>query len=121
MGFDAGQLIEKLDYDFTAFGGTKGVIPEPSDKVLLAFQDSMRKGLVEYGVSDDVDLTDNAAVMRVIAKLPSNQLAAFLDLQVEALAQFCQGTPTLQELQTMPVRVRNAFAGWLMGKFENPE
>lgn len=121
MGFDAGKYVDVLDYDFTAFGGSKGVVPEPSDKVLLRFQDSMRKGLVDFGVSDDVDVTDNTAVMAIIAKLPADQLERFMEMQVDALAAFCQGTPTLTELQTMPVRVRNAFAGWLMGKFANPE
>jgi len=121
MGFDAGKFVDVLDYDFTAFGGSKGVVPEPSDKVLLRFQDSMRKGLVEFGITDAIDITDNAVVMRIIAKLPAEQMSQFLEMQVDALAEFCQGTPTLTELQTMPVRVRNAFAGWLMGKFENPE
>jgi len=121
MGFDAGKFVDVLDYDFTAFGGTKGVVPEPSDKVLLQFQDSMRKGLVEFGVAQDVDVTDNAAVMAIIAKLPPEQLERFMEMQVDALAAFCQGAPTLEELSTMPVRVRNAFAGWLMGKFTNPE
>lgn len=121
MGFDASKYVDVLDYDFSAFGGSKGTVPEPSDKVLVRFQESIRKGLIEFGVTDEIDVTDNAAVMAIIAKLPPDQLSSFLDMQVDALAEFCQGMPTLTELQTMPVRVRNAFAGWLLGKFASPE
>lgn len=40
--FDAGTAVEVLEYDFTAYGGTAGVIPEPTTAAVNRFFGQVR-------------------------------------------------------------------------------
>jgi hypothetical protein len=119
MGFNAEKVVDPLDYDLTAVGGPKGRVPEPSDKVVFALQEDLRSGLTAQGI-DISDLTDMGRIAKQITALEPEQQTQYLESQLAAVARFCGGSPTLEQLQELPYRIRNAFVGWLVGEF-NPE
>ena len=102
FGADA---VERLDFDFSAFprgdgqpGNCtgKGYIPEPSEARLMGFQ----KALMAIGDAEDDESVESA--------LPQVR---------QALAEFCQGHPTLEEIEQLPPRVLAAFVRWLRDQF----
>ena len=118
--FDAAQAVEALEYDFTKYGGTAGVIPEPTDTLLNGFFQAQRDTLKVLGVTDASQLRNRETMMQVMANLPEDAMEKMGELSMESIATLCQGTPALEEIRKLPPRVRNAFMGWLMGHF-SPE
>lgn len=118
--FDAGQF-GTLRYDFTAFGGVTGVIPDPSDEKLEAFNTAYMELLDKYGVGADVDKDDPDAVKDAIER---NKDVSFIEQQkemMELIAELCDHSPSLEELQKLPFRVRQVYLGWIQRELINPE
>lgn len=117
MGFVAADAVQPLEFDLAPYG-PKGCVPEPSDKQLIGFQRAMQKSLANRGI--EVDTSNPAAAMQAIARLDVEDQTQFLDDQLLEFAELCGGQPSLEELQGLPIRIRNAFLGWLMGQFNDP-
>lgn len=118
--FDAGQF-GTLRYDFTAFGGVTGIIPDPSDEKLEAFNTAYMELLDKYGVGEDVDKDDPDAVKDAIER---NKDVSFIEQQkemMELIAELCDHSPSLEELQKLPFRVRQVYLGWIQRELINPE
>jgi hypothetical protein len=127
--FDAGTAIEALEFDFTAYGGSEGVIPEPSSGSVKTYFRSMKDLAKEArkfkGIADSLgnvdDLTDDEISERMAsieeAEEGADQLA---DMQKRALADLCSGTPSYEELGQLPYRVFQAFNRWLVSEI-NPK
>lgn len=143
--FDAGTAVETLDYDFTAFGGGEGTISEPTTGQVNGFFKDMKKMIKEVkalqkqakgleAVDLEEDLTDEQ-VAETMGKMDEAEAGAdqFQHRTIEALARLCGaswevneadpedrtlvgGSPSMEQLQTLPYRHLQAFSEWLMGE-----
>lgn len=118
-GFDAGTVVEPLDWDFTAFGAGKGTVPEPSDARLGKFirevmqaQQTESASLAPLTAAGD----DPEAVLAAIAALPEDVLPGATMAMIKPYADLCDGSPTEAQLTKLPPRVRVAFFAWLAGE-----
>lgn len=124
MGFDAGAVVEPLDYDFTKYGGRKDTIPEPTDKQIDAlFKDIynvVRKLLEPLGQEVPEDARQNPELLLMaVAGMSDDQLPQFADFMKDlagVFAKACTHNPKVSELQALPMRVRMHFYGWLVGE-----
>ena len=122
--FDAGSF-GSLRYDFKAWGGVQGRIPDPSDEMLEAFMRRLREIAKEFGAddADDVDL-DSASAEEITALLEDDKnlrIAEVQKLMCEAYGELCQGSPDAAALLQLPLRVRQGFMQWLQRKLMAPE
>jgi hypothetical protein len=106
--------VSTLDYDFTTSVGAnglplegKGVVPEPSSDQLLEFVEGMQA----VGERDQ-------AIVAAGGKIDSK--ASLQELKV-LTANFCNGSPTLEQIEALPVRLFQAFSQWLQGEFAGPK
>jgi hypothetical protein len=121
--FVAGEILETLDWDFTAFGGRKGVVTEPTEErlgILLVRTAS----IIEDLAKERDNLSEDASpeqVATAIEKLSRNEI--FPDMMAkmsEAYGEFCLNEPSAEELQALPYRIRMEFFKWL-GSEVRPE
>jgi hypothetical protein len=123
MGFDASNAVEALDWDFAPHVQASGTVPEPSDRILRGFQAAMTRNLTDLGV-DRAQLGSPQQLVAALADVDEKKLEKAADKVNKALADLCQGSPSLEQLEQLPPRVRNAFMGWLTGLLfgtgENP-
>lgn len=127
--FDAGSVVEPLDYDFTTVRGykrksAKGTITEPNDEKIAAFISSLRDMMKEAGsiVGDGVEDLANPATF--FAQLDSYDPEKFLGVfrgMATAYSDLCSGSPSVEEIIDLPLRVRVRFFAWLQGEVVSPE
>jgi|GEM_PF-2332454 len=118
MSFSAGS-VSTLDYDFTAIPredgqGTcsgKGIVTEPSEGRIKAFATALsefqaRVTEIEAEASKEGidDATEEA--LKVEAEALTSKVK-------EVVADFCAGSPSLEELTQLPPRYFRAFTSWL--------
>lgn len=118
--FDAGQF-GSLRYDFTAFGGVTGIIPDPSDVVLEEFNTQYMELLEKYGVGEHVDKDDPDAVSDAIQR---NKEVSFVEQQkemVRLITLLCDDKPSADEINKLPFRVRQRFIAWVQRELVSPE
>lgn len=135
--FDAGTAVERLEYDFTAYGGGAGNIHEPTTKDVNRFFKQM-KGLMKdvnrlrssAEAMEDVELEnmDDDALAEKMASIDKAEEGAseFQGKTIEYLAELCGakrdeetgevtgGEPSIDDLRLLPYRVLQAFSAWLM-------
>lgn len=111
------KTVETLDYDFRGipkdgpakgYCSGKGTVPEPSTADLEAYQATMKEITVGRSLED-------------LAQADTKEQQEQLHKTLEATAEFCKGTPSLQELEELPPRMKIAFIRWLGGEISNPE
>lgn len=121
-GFDASTAVEALDYDFTSVGGEKGTIAEPSPKQVEDALERIRKAATEGGI-DLASLDDDSpgAILRVLADAPEGALTKITQEVSDAAVELCGGKPSKEEVDALPYRVQQAFVGWLLGQFSDPQ
>ncbi len=129
MGFNAGEVLEPLDYDFSAFGGPVGVIPEPSSGAVKDYFRAMKNLAKEARKFKDIeaklgnidDVSDEELAERMATIDEAEEGADELQrAQKEALAALCSNTPSFDELDRLPFRIFTAFNKWLVGEI-NPK
>lgn len=139
--FDAAD-IEDLEYDFTKFGGGKGVIVEPSTKKVNKFFGSMRdmmKNVKELrGIVENADVETEEGINAIEQALEGDAIGQMEELQDQTMvlvAELCgaerentdrgpntgeiirqSGAPSLEDLEKLPYRVLLNFNQWLMGE-----
>jgi hypothetical protein len=131
MGFDAANVVEPLDWDFTKFGDKddKGTVPEPTDRAIETFFKDVAKatkevlkdlGMPEREIGSDADAASR--MIETIAEIsPDTPITTkMFDALFRATARLCSNQPSLTQLKKLPLRVRIAFVTWLMGEL-NPE
>lgn len=122
-GFVADQEIDPLDFDFTKYDGPKGTIAEPSHEAVERFFREMSRMDGEMvnvrRQSLDAIREDGDPVEAAVAAFDTG--AELSQKQLEAIAELCGGSPSLEDLRKLPDRVQKAFAGWLIGQFTNPQ
>lgn len=118
--FDAGTY-GSLRYDFKAYGGVQGRIPDPSDEMIEQFMRRLREIAAEFGADDD-NTPDNVEELsaeelnELLAEDKNLRLAEAQQAMCEAVAELCQGSPDATQLLALPFRVRQAFMTWLQRK-----
>lgn len=114
----------RLDYDFRTFSGMNaedfGQIPEPSDKMIEAFQDSIKVLSEEAGldgVEDTDDLTEDelADIAEGLSFSDSQSKMAAI------VADLCSQSPSTDQLLRLPFRTRQVFYKWIMKQVQDPE
>jgi hypothetical protein len=122
--FDAGSVVEPLEYKLAPYSKASGVITEPTDQQIGDFLDGLRDLFTESqesGLSADVDTDDPAAMVEALASMNSAELVGMLRKLAELMSTLCSGKPTADELLALPLRVRVKFFGWVMSEVVNPE
>ncbi len=111
--FDA-EVVEDLAYDFSKWGGSKGVIPEPSQKAMKRYQQSLSR--VQLEVSKSLNDLQNAKMEDVdeamIKRLEEAADEADAKLSRE-LAKLCQDRPSEADFEKLPFRVKQQFVKWI--------
>lgn len=144
--FDAAVEVDALEFDFTAFGGPKGTIPEPTTDTINLYYARSKEALSNFkgvrelmGTNKLEDMTEEQ-VQEALVKLEdidpaelgdkmnkmSRQNVAILcggkmNLPPEGAPEgtdpvFTGGSPTYEELELLPPRVFAAFQAWLVGE-----
>lgn len=124
-GFNAGEVVDALDYDFTAVGGPKGTIPEPDDTRIEKFRKALGGIVAETlkareSAQASVAETGELTADTLLSALESADLTAQLGRAVDAVADLCQGSPTRDQIEALPWRHKQAFFAWLVGQLLDP-
>lgn len=119
--FNAAQAVESLEYDFTAFGGPAGTIPEPSNKQVKTFFNTVRAisqglRLDDVARAGELDEAAQKDLAEFLAGLTDEQLEEREDDIAQAVHDLCSGTPSAEEYKNLPYRVQGAFGAWLAGE-----
>lgn len=124
--FNAGSVVDPLDYDFTAFNGSKGVIAEPTDAQIGDFMQGLRDLLKEAreitgaaGIDTAEATLEDLGV--ALDQLDSEMYQDFNRKQAVLHAGLCGAQPTYEDIMAVPVRIRNLFFAWLQQQVMNPE
>jgi len=118
--FDAGQF-GSLRFDFTAFGGQTGIIPDPSDEKLEKFSQSYMELLERYGVGEGVDQNDPDAVAKAIEQNKDHSFVEQQGEMVDLIAELVDHSPSAEQMAKLPFRVRQRFLTWVQRELVNPE
>lgn len=124
--FNAGSVVDPLDYDFTAFNGSKGVIAEPTDAQVGDFMQGLRdllKEAREITGAAGIDMSQATIEDLGVAldQLDSEMYQDFNRKQGRLHAGLCGAQPTYEDIMAVPVRIRNLFFAWLQQNVMNPE
>jgi hypothetical protein len=124
--FDAGAVVESLDWDFTKAGvKAKGTVPEPSDKAIGKFLDDLKKVYEDAQKSGlTPDLTDELGpdqMLDALANLTGDAFVGFMAKIAGLFAELCSNTPSTEQLLGLPMRVRVKFYAWIQNEVVNPE
>lgn len=128
--FDAGHVVDPLDYDFTTVAGyphkrAKGTIAEPTDEMITTFIADLRDLMREAGaVVEDVvglDLANPAQFFQQLDNYDPGQLLGIYQGMAAACSKLCAGQPTTEEISDLPMRIRVRFFQWLQQEVVSPE
>lgn len=123
-GFDAGTAVEGLEFDFSAYGGPKGVIPEPSTKTINQYFKDLKAIFAETkGIRERLaDLPEGEADQALSEMLGGGEVDLddlgdhLTNRLLQATADLCSGYPSFKDIQALPFRVQQAFNAWLAGE-----
>lgn len=114
--FNASTVVEPLDYDFTKFGGRKAEIPEPSDAQVLKMYSEM-DALVKSLAGEFVELPKNPSAQDLVESLNqltmSESYGPMLEGMTAIYSDLCSNSPTVEELNQLPPRIRTLFFQWV--------
>jgi len=123
--FNAANVVDPLDYDFSAVPGlqdVKGTIKEPTSLQVQAYVNATRAEMVrlrrETGVVDEEDAD---AVLAALEKMDPARTVEAQKRSAEILSALCSGHPTGGQLMKLPHRVMHAFSEWLAKEVLDPE
>jgi hypothetical protein len=126
-GFNAAEVVSEddLDFDFSKYvEGVKGRIPEPSAEALDKFYRRGFEIAKDAGINIDEVAEPGergrAALVKALANAPEGATEKMRHAEIEATAELCQGTPSVEQIEALPYRIQQAFTAWLMAKFADP-
>ena len=121
--FDAGTIVEELDYNFEKFGGRKGTIPEPDEATIItmyAEMDQLVKEIAAEHVELPPDTTAEDLVQALNLVTMSESYEPMLRGMTRIHAKACSHSPSEEELEQLPPRIRALFFQWFQ-KMMRPE
>ena len=120
MAFDAGKVVEALDWDLRPYVDAHGTVPEPTDDEIRTMNDRLREITVAT-VGADFDPTDRTAALKAFASLTAEDVEKFADAQLDAVVVVTKDSPSRETLAGTPPRIRMKFIKWLMQELNDPE
>lgn len=116
MGFKADDISELWDYDLGSYG-KPGRVPEPTQTEINRFRDAWRDAqLSKCGMT--VEQLDTAGgdtlFAEKLAALTSKERQQIVADVIEIAIEFCKGSPTREEITTMPALQQAGFVNWLI-------
>lgn len=118
-GFVAGDAVEPLSFDFSAFDGPCGTTPEPSQAQHAAYLRMVIETAKE-ATGEDFDSGVDAAV--ALSHLNPDQLEQNHQRLLDGLADLTSGEPSRDVLAALPMRVLQAYVGFLSRElFASPD
>jgi len=122
--FDAGSVVESLEWDFTRAGvKAKGITPEPTDATIGRFLDGLK---TLYEDAQKLGATGEEAdspeqMLEALSALTGEAFVEFMAKTAELFAGLCSDKPTKEQLLALPLRVRAHFYAWIQSEVVNPE
>jgi hypothetical protein len=122
-GFNAGSVVEPLDYDFRPFVDAHGTITEPTDAKIAAYLDGIKaiikkaEGLIPEGVDEN----DPGALVKALDNLEASAVVGVMGEMAELYSKLCSGKPTKAQILNLPMRIRQVFFAWLQSEVMSPE
>lgn len=149
-GFDAGGVVETLDYAFdtckgehegscwrgsekeprpakcTVFvPGCHGTVKEPTDRQIAAYLAAVQKLVKDFrGQMPDAMIAGSADVgdmLNAVGDLDAEVAVKFNEQMAAIVAALCSGEPSKGDILKLPPRIRGKFMTWLQGEVMNPE
>lgn len=125
-GFDAGTVVEPLDYTFEPYvPGCKGSVKEPDDKQIAGYMAGTRQMISDFrGRLPDEVLGGGGgitAVLDAVETLDVGVLTDFTEAMAEVAAALCSGRPSKEDILGLPPRRRAHFYAWLQREVMSPE
>jgi hypothetical protein len=121
------SVVKPLDYTLRPYLDKDGVLKEPSDAQLDAFEKAMtretqriRKLLPDLPDGSDPDAYQAALEARENANI-SPEVNKTWKIQAGIFAGLCSGEPSEADIMALPRRVRVHFFRWLREELVNPE
>lgn len=125
--FNAATVVEPLKYELRPYLDKDGVIREPSDAQIDAFDRAMTKErqrlralIPDLPDEDDADAYQAALEKAELAQVSAEAFATWKN-QAKAFAALCSGDPSEADLLALPRRVRLHFYVWLRQEVVSPE
>lgn len=122
--FNAGSLVEALDYTFQPFHQDSGTVPEPSDKQIGDFLSGLKGLFSEAGglaQLAEVDQSDPAAMLDALNSLDGEDFVNLMASMCDVFAALCSNKPSAATLKKVPVRPRRLFFEWIQQEVLSPE
>lgn len=122
--FNAGSLVEALDYSFQPFHQDSGTVPEPSDKQIGAFLSGLKTLFSEassLAALAELDQNDPAAMLDALNSLDGDDFVNLMASMCEVFGALCSGKPSAATLKKVPVRPRRLFFEWIQQEVLSPE
>lgn len=121
MGFDAAKAVKPLDWDFSAFDGGSGTVPEPTGKQIAKFYTGLdavsRDALKRQDIDADADVPPDKLLEAADAAVDDEaDIVALHEKLTGVYADLCHGSPTKAQISKLPFRVRMAFFNWIAGE-----
>jgi len=130
--FDAGNVVESLDFDFTklargddpieGLANSKGTIREPTPLQVQEYANAcQRQAARQRRDVGTVDPKDADAVLAAVDKMTPEKTEAEQRVSAEIISTLCSGNPSVAELMLLPHRAMNAFGDWIAKEVLDPE
>lgn len=128
-GFDAGGAVSALEFNFTTAKGAdgnpckgKGVVPEPSQDLIDEVFEDLRGLMASVGLkSESVGGDATVEVVKTLTEAPEGVMKSISSGMLDTVAKLTQGQPSREEIAALSSRHRQAFYGWLLGHFGDPQ
>lgn len=141
------ELLESIEFDFTAYGGREGAIPEPTTKAVNTFFRSMKtltrevKGLMGEAKRlealskdesiEEVDVDEILSQMDVMEEGATSYNTKMMEniallcgaswavkSEEDSEQELVGGSPSFDDLEALPYRVFQAFSQWLIREIQ---
>lgn len=142
--FDAGTIVEPLDYKFEYFRDEdgrplpNGTVREPTDQQIADYLAAVKTMTARYrpmlagggrtapGTAlaipgSDADFDDPAELVAAAEDLDPQTVVTVHDEMAGIYAALCSGEPSKATLLRLPIRVRVLFYSWLQTEVMSPE
>jgi hypothetical protein len=121
--FNAGTVVEALDWTFKPFVDAEGVIREPNDDQIAQYLKDVKAigEEVRAKIPNAPDGNDPASLMEALEDLDLDSVAALTGKMAGIIAALCSGEPSRDTILALPPRRRTMFYGWLQAEVMSPE
>ena len=121
--FNAGTVVEGLDWTFEPFVRASGTIQEPTDAQVAQYMKDIKAiaAEVKAKVPDAPDGGDLVDLTDAVADLDLDSIADLTGKMAGIVAALCSGDPSAETILALPPRRRTMFYGWLQQEVMSPE